>query len=173
MSEGRKASVATGSGAAASTGSAGKKTDNAGPATELSPTVSMWHAFLLRKVTQRVTSMAEAALGPYGLTMRHFGVLSSAAADPGVTQRMVGERLRIDRTTVVAISDDLEQAGLLERRRGVDRRTFALHLTDNGVARLETFKKLMSEVHAEFLAPLTPAEQTTLHDLLFKLASAG
>ncbi len=138
---------------------------------DLSPAVAMWHAFLLRKATQRVTAMSEEALSPYGLSMQHFGVLSSAEADPGLNQRVVGERLRINRTTLVALCDDLEEAGLLERRRGVDRRSFLLYLTDDGKVRLGELKKLTAEVHAAFLAPLSPAEQAMLHDLLFKLAS--
>ncbi|MFN2495529.1 MAG: MarR family winged helix-turn-helix transcriptional regulator [Pseudonocardiaceae bacterium] len=113
--------------------------------------------------------MADAVLGPLGLTLRHFGVLSSVEAEPGQNQRVLGERLRIDRTTVVALTDDLERAGLLERRRGVDRRAFSLHLTEAGATRLAELKSMMRDVHAEFLAPLSPAEQAMLHDLLLKL----
>jgi DNA-binding MarR family transcriptional regulator len=138
---------------------------------ELSAVVSVWHAFLLRKAAQRVSSMAEAVLGPHGLTLRHFGVLSSVEAEPGLNQRVVGERLRIDRTTVVAITDDLEDAGLLERRRGVDRRTFSLYLTEEGVGQLAVLKELVANVHKEFLSPLSAAERAMLHDLLFKLAA--
>ena len=138
---------------------------------QLSSAVSMWQAFLLRKATQKVTAMAEAALGPHGLTMRHFGVLSAVEAEPGLNQRVLGEGLRIDRSTVVALADDLERADLLERRRGVDRRTFSLHLTGHGTERLAYFKQLVADVHTEFLAPLSPAEQAMLRDLLFKIAA--
>ena len=140
-------------------------------APELSSAVSMWQAFLLRKATQKVSGMAEAVLGPHGLTMRHFGVLSAVEAEPGLNQRVLGEGLRIDRSTVVALADDLERAELLERRRGVDRRTFSLHLTEHGKQRLAYFKELVAGVHTEFLAPLSPAEQAMLRDLLFKVAA--
>lgn len=137
----------------------------------LSPAVSVWHAFLLRKVSQRVTAMAEDMLSPFGLTLRHFGVLSAVEAEPGQNQRGVGERLRIDRTTVVAVTDDLEGMELLERRRGSDRRTFELYLTDIGLARLASLKRLMAAVHNQFLANLSEAEQDILRDILTKLAA--
>src|SRR3954452_22757475 len=129
---------------------------------DLSPATSVWHAFLLRKAAQRVTSMAEETLHPYGLTMRHFGVLSSIEAEPGQNQRGVGERLRIDRTTVVALTDDLESAGLLERRRGSDRGVFALFLTPAGKTRLGELKELTAAVHDRFLANLTEQERDLL-----------
>jgi DNA-binding MarR family transcriptional regulator len=146
-------------------------TTNSTDAPELSSAVSMWHAFLLRKATQKVSGMTEAVLSPHGLSMRHFGVLSAVQAEPGLNQRVLGEGLRIDRSTVVALADDLERAGLLERRRGADRRTFSLHLTPHGVERLRAFKELVAGVHAEFLAPLSAAEQAMLRDLLFKIAA--
>jgi MarR family transcriptional regulator, lower aerobic nicotinate degradation pathway regulator len=133
----------------------------------LSLVLSQWHAFLLRKAAQRVTALAEAVLAP--LTLRHFGVLSAAAAEPGLNQRVIGERLRIDRTTIVAVTDDLEGAGLLERRRGSDRRTFALFLTETGRGRLAELERRVAEVHAEFLKPLSAAERTTLRALLLRL----
>lgn len=142
------------------------------PLAGLSTAASAWHAFLLRKATQQITGMAEAVLGPLGLTLRHFGALCSVEDEPGQSQRILGERLRIDRTTVVALTDDLEKAGLLERRRGVDRRAFSLHLTEAGNAHLGELKTMVNELHAEFLAPLSPAEQAMLHDLLLKLTTS-
>lgn len=143
--------------------------DAAPSALDLSPATSVWHAFLLRKAAQRVTSMAEEVLHPQGITMRHFGVLTAIEAEPGQNQRGVGERLRIDRTTVVALTDDLESAGLLERRRGTDRRMFALYLTPAGQARLAELKDLTATVHERFLANLSGDERETLRQLLIKV----
>lgn len=141
------------------------------PGLELSPAAVAWHAFLLRKAAQRVTAMAEAVLSQHGLTMRHFGVLTAIEDEPGQNQRGVGERLRIDRTTVVALTDDLENAGLLERRRGLDRRMFALYLTPVGVERLAELKRLNAEVHDKFLANLSDAERAMLRELLIKVVA--
>jgi DNA-binding MarR family transcriptional regulator len=144
-----------------------------GPEAELSPAATAWHAFLLRKAAQRVTTMTEAAFNPLGLTMRHFGVLIVIEAEPGQNQRVVGERLRVDRTTVVALTDDLEKAGLLERRRGTDRRMFALFLTPAGVVRLAELKHLAASVHDRFLVNLSDAERAMLRELLIKVTMSS
>lgn len=166
--------MAAGDGSAAGASPASSDVDDpdAVPALGLSPAASVWHAFLLRKAAQRVSSMAEEVFNPLGLTMRHFGVLSAIEAEPGQNQRGIGDRLRIDRTTVVALTDDLENAGLLERRRGSDRRMFALYLTDAGVARLDELKRLTASVHDRFLANLSEAERSTLRELLIKVTAS-
>jgi MarR family transcriptional regulator, lower aerobic nicotinate degradation pathway regulator len=137
----------------------------------ISSAASAWHAFLLRKAAQRVTSMADVVLDPLHLTLRHFGLMLAVEDDPGANQRLIGQRLRIDRTTIVGIVDDLEAAKLIRRQRGTDRRSFALHLTAAGEARLAELKPLLGDVHREFLAPLTTAERMMLRDLLLKLTS--
>jgi MarR family transcriptional regulator, lower aerobic nicotinate degradation pathway regulator len=138
-----------------------------------SSATSVWHCFLLREATQRVTAMAEEMLHPQGLTMRHLGVLGAIEAEPGQNQRGVGERLRIDRTTVVALTDDLEGAGLLERRRGSDRRMFALFLTPAGHARLAELNELTAAVHEKFLVNLSEDERDALHRLLVKVLAGN
>lgn len=100
--------------------------------TAVVPGLQGWHGFLLRKAGQRFTEQAEQALVHLNITLRQFGVLNVVDSEPGINQRMVGQTLRIDRTTIVGLVDDLEQKDLLERRRGADRRTFALYLTDRG-----------------------------------------
>jgi len=144
-----------------------------GPELDLSPAATVWHAFLLRKAAQRVSAMTEAAFSPLGLTMRHFGVLIVIEAEAGQSQRVVGERLRIDRTTVVALTDDLEKFHLVERRRGTDRRRFALFLTPEGVTRLAELKRLAASVHDKFLANLSSAERAMLRELLIKVTTPG
>ncbi|MFD9337750.1 MarR family winged helix-turn-helix transcriptional regulator [Streptomyces sp. NPDC060028] len=129
-----------------------------------------WHGFLLRKASQLVTEQAEQALSQLGLTMRQFGVLNVVEAEPGLNQRTVGAKLRIDRTTIVALVDELEQAGLLERRRGSDRRTFALYLTERGAESLQEAGEVMTKVHEEFLDPLSSEERDLLRGLLVRLA---
>ncbi|MEY9928648.1 DNA-binding MarR family transcriptional regulator [Catenulispora sp. GP43] len=129
------------------------------------------YVFLARKAAQRVTALAHEALGPFGLTLRHFGVLNLVELEPGQNQRVVGARLGIDRTTVVAVTDDLERAGLLERRRGKDRRSFALYLTPVGVAQLKQLRKLVDLAQEDFLAPLAPDERDTLRELLGRLVA--
>lgn len=121
---------------------------------------------------QRFTEQAEQALAHLDITLRQFGVLNVVDSEPGINQRMVGQTLRIDRTTIVGLVDDLERKNLLERRRGADRRTFALYLTDHGTVCLRDAGDLMVKIHESFLQPLTVAERDVLRELLQRLAVA-
>lgn len=131
--------------------------------------LQVWHAFLLRKASQKVTGVAEVMLAPLGITLRQFGILSVIGAEPGLNQRAVGGKLRIDRTTIVSLIDELERTGLVERRRGSDRRTFALYLTGQGHALAQQAQSRLAQVHDVFLRPLSEEERATLRALLLRL----
>ena len=61
------------------------------------------------------------------LTIKHFGCLTVIADEGRLSQSGLCTRMRVDRTTMVAIVDDLEAAGFVERQRNpVDRRAYAL-----------------------------------------------
>src|ERR1700694_5518190 len=67
------------------------------------------------------------------------GMLLLIDAHPGLTQRRLAPQAGVDRSTMVGVVDALEGRGLIERRRGADRRTNGLWLTRAGrslVARL-------------------------------------
>lgn len=127
------------------------------------------YPFLLRKAAQRITERAHEALSPFNLTLRHFGVLNLVELEEGQIQRAIGAKLGIDRTTIVTIADDLEKAGLLERRRGQDRRAFSLYMTPQGTAQLRQLRRLIDLVQEDFLAPLSEADRETLRALLLRL----
>lgn len=136
---------------------------------DLPEAVVGWHAFLLRKTAQQITDRVHEKLAASGLTLRHFGVLNLVAAQPGQSQRSIGMRLQIDRTTIVTIIDDLERGGLLDRRTGPDRRTYALYLTHVGATQLRHLSKLVTAAQDDFLAPLSTQERETLKILLRRL----
>jgi DNA-binding MarR family transcriptional regulator len=72
-------------------------------------------------------------LAPIELEPREFALLRAVAAAEGQSQQAVGERLQIPASRMVAFIDALEARGLIERRQNPsDRRTHALHLTDDG-----------------------------------------
>ncbi|WP_051944363.1 MarR family winged helix-turn-helix transcriptional regulator [Streptacidiphilus rugosus] len=134
--------------------------------------LQVWHGFLLRKAGQRFGELADQALQPLSLTLRQFGVLNVVVAEPGLNQRSVGSKLRIDRTTIVGLIDDLERNGLVERRRGTDRRTFALHVTERGAKTLDRASDEITRVHERFLGALSPGERGMLRELLSRLVGS-
>src|SRR5260221_6271510 len=76
--------------------------------------------------------LAGRRLAPMGLTVRLCGVLNLLAEVP-ISQQELGEQLGIDRTTMVELIDQLEQQGVVVRRRNpADRRSYAVSLTATG-----------------------------------------
>src|SRR5260370_41947072 len=78
--------------------------------------------------------LAGKRLAPMGLTVRLCGVLNLLRNGP-ISQQELGEQLRIDRTTIVELIDQLERQGVVVRRRNAaGRRSYALVLTPQGRA---------------------------------------
>ncbi len=90
--------------------------------------------------------------------------------DQAVENPPAGEKLRIDRTTMVKLVDDLERHALVERRRDPnDRRAYALSLSANGQAMLPEISQHAIEVEHMSLASLEQAEIKQLFQILLKL----
>jgi len=95
-----------------------------------------------------------------------FGMLVLIEANPGVTQTRLADAVNLDRSTLVAVLDQLEERGLVERRRGADRRTNGLWLTRRGRLLVARMKERI-RVHEERLAArLSETERRTLLALL-------
>jgi DNA-binding MarR family transcriptional regulator len=110
-------------------------------------------------------------LAPTGLTPPHAGLLRAVAADEGRSQQALAAQLGLLPSRLVALVDELERDGLLERRRNPrDRRHHALHLTDAGRVRLRELGRIAREHGADFLTPLDDTERATLGALLARLA---
>jgi MarR family transcriptional regulator, lower aerobic nicotinate degradation pathway regulator len=113
-------------------------------------------------------------VAPLGLTSRQFLVLRTLAHQPGISQAALGERLRIDASSIVLVLDDCQKSGLAERRPSPeDRRRYAIHLTDSGRAKLDQAAKAIDDLRQELFAPLSVEQQAQLHDLLTQLARSG
>ena len=98
------------------------------------------------------------------------GILLIMDANPGVTQTRLAQAVGLDRSTLVGVLHGLEARGLVERRRGEDRRTNGLHLTRAGRALIGGLKQRIRVHERRVAARLTPGERTQLLALLEKLA---
>src|SRR5262245_18056926 len=89
--------------------------------------------FLLSALGYRVSRRFHAALAPLELDPREFAVLRGVGFADGQSQQAVAAQLQIPPSRMVAIVDELEARGLLERQpRPGDRRVRTLHLTAAG-----------------------------------------
>lgn len=99
------------------------------------------------------------------------GIMLLIEANPGVAQGRLAEAVRLDRSTMVGVVDSLEERGLIERRRGTDRRTNGLWLTPNGRALALRLRRRIERHERRVAARLTDTERAQLLFLLAKLAA--
>ncbi|OGA73773.1 MAG: hypothetical protein A3G81_28360 [Betaproteobacteria bacterium RIFCSPLOWO2_12_FULL_65_14] len=97
------------------------------------------------------------------------GILLLVDANPGVTQSRLAQAVSLERSTMVGVLHTLEGRGLIERRRGADRRTNGLWLTAAGRALVARLKRRIQVHERRVAARLSPAERQQLIGLLEKL----
>ncbi len=84
----------------------------------------------------------------------------------------LAQHLGVDRTVMTYLLDDLERAGLVERRPDpADRRARRILLTDAGRARLCELEAALRRAEDALLAPLDGQERQLLRGLLGRLAA--
>jgi len=105
-----------------------------------------------------------------GLSPGRVGLLMLVEANPGITQSRLAEAARRDRSTMVGVLDQLEARGLIERRRGADRRSNGLWLTRRGRAFLARALRSIAAHERRIAARLSAAEHRQLLALLGKIA---
>jgi DNA-binding MarR family transcriptional regulator len=127
--------------------------------------------FLLVQLGYHAVRRLSARLEPLNLEPRHYGVLRAIAALEGATQQAVGSRLELAPPRMVALIDDLEQRGLVERRRNPsDRRAYGLFLTESGRSCLEAAVAAADAEEEALLGGLDPAQREQLERLLREIA---
>jgi DNA-binding MarR family transcriptional regulator len=102
------------------------------------------------------------------------GYLFLAAAGQGEpsSQLALAQHLGVDRTAMTYLLDDLEGAGLVERRPDpADRRARRVTVTEEGLDRLRAVKGDLRHVEDDLLAPLDDADRDVLRTLLRRLAT--
>lgn len=126
--------------------------------------------FLLNEAATVIREMDEVALAALGINPRQLGILMTIRFEGPQSQQAIGRKHRIDRTTMVKLTDALEQRGLVVRAvHPNDRRCYALSLTPEGEDLLEQGLLLVKQTQDRFLSPLTDTEWELLRQLLTRL----
>jgi DNA-binding MarR family transcriptional regulator len=127
--------------------------------------------FLLKRLGFAARERAMEAYERTGLHPYHYAVLLVLGKGSRETQGAIADALGYDRGQLVGLLDDLEERGLVERRRDPDdRRRHIVRLTPEGKRTLRRQRALAREIDDDFLSPLSAEERVGLHALLLRLA---
>lgn len=127
--------------------------------------------FLLKRLGMSAKERSFAAYEELGLHPYHHAILAVLDEGTRETQGSIADSLGYDRGQLVGLLDELEAAGLIERRRDPsDRRRHVVQMTALGRKTLAKLRALSQRLEEEFLAPLDERERKVLHALLLELA---
>jgi DNA-binding MarR family transcriptional regulator len=112
-------------------------------------------------------------LKDHQLDLRHLGVLQDLQVHGPSKQRELGDRIQMDKSSLVYVIDELERQGLAVRQRDEhDRRSHAVALTAKGRRVLTRATATAELAMRQLLDPLSAREKQELSRLLGKLLAA-
>lgn len=130
-------------------------------------------ALLLARLGAHTSARFAARMAELGLTPEHVAVLRVVGQHPGLNQQALAARLGAPPSRVVRLVDELEEEGLVERRRNqADRRHRELHTVATAEGRLAGILNAVADHDVELTRGLSADEKRTLVELLGKMAAA-
>ena len=128
-------------------------------------------AFHVRKAQLALQRRGLRSISPLQMGSAEFGTLVLCEQNPGMAQFQIAAALDIDKASVVAVVDRLEELGwLLRRRSNHDRRRYGLYLTVEGQRQVAVLHVQAGETEA-FASEIFSGEE--LNQLLGLLARLG
>ncbi len=128
-------------------------------------------AFLLAQVGAHAASQFAERLGVLELTPSDAGILRLLRIAAGLSQQELAAKLQLHPSRMVAIVDNLEKRGLVERRANPDdRRLYSVYLTQAGGESLGRIGRVAREHQDALLSSLSKEERDTLATLLLRIA---
>lgn len=119
--------------------------------------------YLLKHAALRYLDLTAAALAPLGIHPNEWAALNCLHEQHGLSQREAAELLGIDRTKMVALVDELEAKGWVERRpQPDDRRKNLVTLTPSGHDVLDRAGHVIDDCERRFLATISKSDSERL-----------
>jgi DNA-binding MarR family transcriptional regulator len=135
------------------------------------PALADRFGYLLKHAQLRLAGLTGSALAPLRISGRECAVLIAIDDRAPLSQQEVARRMGVDRTTMVALIDDLEHKGLVQRRQDPDdRRKNVVVLTDAGRDTLRRATAATDEAERLFLGSLSDDETAMLKKALQAVA---
>jgi DNA-binding MarR family transcriptional regulator len=115
--------------------------------------------WLLSRASQSLTAQLTAGLAELGVSPRAHCVMSTAVTGE-YTQTALAQAVGLDKTTMVVTIDELEAAGLVERRPAAgDRRARIVAVTKAGRRKIAQATEIVARIQAEVLESLPARER--------------
>ena len=125
----------------------------------------IWFRFV--RLHRRTSAAIARELKALGLSIPQFDLLSTLTEREGVSQQELAQRLYVTKGNVSGLVDRLVEAGLVERRPSPgDRRSHALHLTDDGRVLAERAMALQERYVRDTLGSLPASDLVALERLV-------
>jgi DNA-binding MarR family transcriptional regulator len=122
---------------------------------------------LMEHLARRLRTESESEIERFGLRARHVVALTLLRDSGERPQAELALVLGMDPTNVVGLLNELETAGLVERRRSPqDRRRHTVALTAAGQDRLAAIEDVLITVERRALSALDDVQRAALHTLL-------
>jgi DNA-binding MarR family transcriptional regulator len=129
-------------------------------------------AFLLAQLGAHAAKLFAERIAELELTPPQSGLLRLLGSSPGRSQRELADDLGMPPSRFVAFADEMEQRGLIERRKNpADRRLYAVHLTDSGQKLLGELRKVGAAHERHLTEGLSKEEHQQLIGLLQHVAT--
>ncbi|HET6869134.1 MAG TPA: MarR family winged helix-turn-helix transcriptional regulator [Solirubrobacteraceae bacterium] len=126
--------------------------------------------WLLSRASHGLTTEFTAALEDLGISPRAHTVLTTAMCGEH-TQSEIARLVGLDKTTMVVTVDELEAAGLAERRpSSTDRRARVIAVTESGKRKVKQADTVLDRVRTDVLSVLEPEERAVFLAALGRLA---
>lgn len=115
--------------------------------------------WLLSRASHGLTTEFTAALEELDISPRQHSVLLTALTGE-FTQTEIAGMVGLDKTTMVVTVDELERAGLAERRPSItDRRARVIVVTDKGERFVREADKVLDRVREDVLSAVAPEDR--------------
>ncbi len=133
------------------------------------PPLSANLCWLLSTAAHSLTTEMTRAMEGLGVSPRGFSVLTTALAGD-YTQTELARMVGLDKTTMVVTLDELEAAGLAERRPSpTDRRARVIAVTDAGERKVREAEEIAALTNEDVLGVLDPEEREAFLGALTRL----
>jgi len=140
----------------------------------LPASLTQWPGYVMQFVFDSWFASYEQEIAQVGLSVSGFLVLVVLDDEGPDTQTRLAERLSIDRSAMVAVVDELEEKGYVERRRSKgDRRTVPIHVTQLGSKAAARARAVTDASNHRIFAGFSPKDEEVFYDLLVRMADSA